>query len=95
MKKIIVLALFALLSSCNSKNYKDLRIGVDSSAEIEAIMGKPDAIETGTEVESAQQIWHYYDVALDLYLRNDTLDAITETSGMEALGPKGAEVLEH
>jgi len=95
MKKILLLSLFGLLFSCKNKTYHDLKTGEMSAAQVEEIMGRPDAVETGTETDSKVEYWHYYDLALDLHLRNDTLIVVIETSGMEGLNPKTDAVLGH
>lgn len=86
-KTIQACAVLLLLSACGIKTYKDLKVNVDTSAQVEATIGKPDAIET-LPSDSTLQIWNYYDLALDLEIKNDTLRTILEASGMAPVGGK-------
>lgn len=86
-KTIQACAALLLLSGCGLKTYKDLKVNVDTSAQVETTIGRPDAIETMPN-DSTLQIWHYYDLALDLEIKNDTLRTILEASGMAPVGGK-------
>ena len=86
-KSIQSCAVLLMLSACGVKTYKDLKVNVDTSAQVETTIGRPDAIET-TPNDSTLQIWHYYDLALDLEIKNDTLRTILEASGMAPVGGK-------
>jgi hypothetical protein len=86
-KTIQACAVLLLLSACGVKTYKDLNLNVDTSAQVETTIGRPDAIETMPN-DSTLQIWHYYDLALDLEIKNDTLRTILEASGMAPVGGK-------
>jgi hypothetical protein len=89
-KPISACAVMLLLSACGVKTYKDLKLNNDTGAKVIETIGKPDAIETMPD-DTAMQLWHYYDLSIDLQLTNDTLKAILESSGMEALpGKTGA-----
>lgn len=79
--------LLFVATSCDIKTYKDLKVNIDRSKEVELTIGKPDAIETSLN-DSTLQIWHYYDLALDLEIKNDTLRTIVEASGMAPVGGK-------
>lgn len=77
----------SLLSACGMKTYKDLKVNSDNGARVIETIGKPDAIETMPD-DTTLQVWHYYDLALDLDIRNDTLIRIVEASGMAPVGGK-------
>ena len=86
-KTIQACTVLLLLSACGVKTYHDLKVNFDTSAQVEATIGRPEAIETMPN-DSTLQIWHYYDLALDLEIKNDTLRTILEASGMAPVGGK-------
>lgn len=95
MKKTIVIASLGLLFSCKNKSFHDLKTGEMTSKQVEEIMGRPDAIESSQDEASKVEYWHYYDLALELHLRNDTLRVVLETSDAVTGDPKKDLLLSH
>ncbi len=86
-KSVGTCAVALLFSACGVKTYNDLKVNSDNGAKVIETIGKPDAVETMPD-NASMQLWHYYDLALDLEMRNDTLQAIVEASGMAPVGGK-------